>query len=286
MTPFASLGTRWIAAIVAVAALSVSSARAADCGANASCPVPNGSYLVRTPAGWDGKSSLPVLFFFHGHRGSAKQTMDNKGYAKVADDFGALLVALDGKNGTWSFPAKISHDRDDFKYVADVRHDVMRRFPVDTGSMLVSGHSVGGSMAWYVACLMGKEFSAYAPVAGAYWRPHPVECTSGPVNMRHVHGLNDRTVPMAGRVLRNGTLRQGDVRESFRSLVARDGCPASPASSSRPGRLTCETWTAKSCASGREAVLCLHQGGHEIEAGWLADAFAWMKSLPTRQASR
>ena len=38
-----------------------------------------------------------------------------------------------------------------------------------------------------------------APVAGAYWEPLPETCPSGPMSLRHVHGLADPTVPMKGR---------------------------------------------------------------------------------------
>lgn len=274
------------AAALALGCLAYSPSSVTACGTQAPCSVENGTYLVRTPKHWNGKSPLPVLFFFHGYRGSALQTMEHHGYRKVAEDNGALLVALEGLKGTWSFPGKVVHTRDDFRYVAAVRADILRRFTVDMNAMLVAGHSLGGSMAWYVACIMGRQFSAYAPVAGAYWRPHPVACNGGPVNMRHVHGLNDQTVPMQGRSLRGGTIRQGNVRQALASLLATNQCPPSPSASMTMGRLSCSIWPGRTCASGREAVLCLHAGGHEIEAAWLADAFYRMSSLPHRQAGR
>lgn len=271
---------------LAVAITLIGSASALACGPKTPCPVPEGSYLVRTPAGWDGKSAMPALFFFHGYEGSARQTMSNRGYKKVADRYGLLLVAADGKNNAWSYPGLRFHNRDDFKYTIAVRTDVLRRFPVQTDAMLVSGHSLGGSMAWYIACFMGPKFTAYAPIAGAYWRPHPTSCPGGPVHLRHIHGLNDRTVPMKGRSFRNGAIKQGDVRESMAALVKRNACPVTSTSKIKSGPLTCAIWPSSNCTSRKEALLCLHPGGHGIKAQWLADAFVWMKSLPRAQASR
>jgi polyhydroxybutyrate depolymerase len=247
------------------------------CDAFTSCQVSNGSYLVRPPARWDGRTALPVIVFFHGAFSDAKDTMGREDLRKAADEVGALLVAADGANKNWSFPGKMSNDRDDFAYVSNVLDDVGRRFPVEADSVLASGFSVGGSMAWYAACFLGQRFAAFAPVAGAYWEPLPEACPSGPVSLRHVHGLADATVPMKGRSLRNGLWKQGDVLESFRRLRMRNGCGDEPDSVESSGNMTCRTWSATSCSSGREAVLCLHPEDHIVDGQWVADGFRWMQ---------
>ena len=157
-----------------------------------------------------------------------------------------------------------------------------RRFPIDKTSILASGFSVGGSMTWYLACMIGQRFTAFAPVAGAYWEPLPETCPSGPVSLRHVHGLADATVPMKGRSLRGGTIKQGDVLESFRRLRARDGCAEEPDWTETTGDMVCRTWSARTCASKRETVLCLHPADHFVDGKWVADGFRWMKGLAAR----
>lgn len=134
-------------------------------------------------------------------------------------------------------------------------------------------------MTWYVACATQGVFAAYAPVAGAFWAPEPVRCKGGPVSLRHVHGLTDPIVPMKGRALRGGALRQGDVMKSFEVLKTEDACPAAPTRTEQKDQLTCQTWAAASCGSGRELMLCLHNGEHEIEAGWILDAVRWLDGL-------
>ena len=99
-------------------ALSCASVRA--CDEVVACPVENGSYLVRKPAGWDGRAALPVIVFFHGAFSDAKDTMARADLCKAAEDVGALLVAADGMGKNWSFPGKQTNARDDFVYVANV----------------------------------------------------------------------------------------------------------------------------------------------------------------------
>jgi polyhydroxybutyrate depolymerase len=249
------------------------------CDSSNRCMVQNGYYLARVPSGWDGRTPLPTAVFFHGYQGSAEGVMSDAGLARAMSDLGVLLVAPNGNNTNWSFPGKIQPGRDDFAFVSAVLDDVEKRWPIDHARLFATGFSVGGSMAWNVACQMKGRFAAYAPVAGAFWDPLPTECPGAPFSLRHVHGLADGTVPMKGRMIGGGRFKQGDVLESMRRLRGFDGCPEEPSSQQTTGNMTCSTWSAKACSSGRELVLCLHPGEHEIEPGWVADGYRWVDAL-------
>jgi polyhydroxybutyrate depolymerase len=269
-------------AMLTVAAMALGAANPAPvaaCDATTPCTVENGFYLVRPPTGWDGKSPLPTAVFFHGYHGSAVDVMADEGLGKALSDLGVMLVAPNGNQTNWSFPGKMQQGRDDFRYVDAVLDDVEKRFPVDRKRLFATGFSVGGSMVWNIGCQMGQRFAAYAPIAGAFWDPLPTECPGAPISLRHVHGLADGTVPMKGRVLGQGRFRQGDVLESVRRLRVMDGCPDEPTSTEATGTLNCQTWSAKACRSGREVVLCLHPGEHEIEPGWVAAGYRWVDGL-------
>jgi polyhydroxybutyrate depolymerase len=259
---------------------------AAACSDVSPCDVDGGSYFARPPAGWDGKSLLPVVFYFHGHSDSAAVTMADPYMKKSLDDAGILLVAMDGENRSWSFPAKLTGSRDDVRYTAAVLADVKKRFSVDTSLLLASGFSVGGSMVWYVACSLGNAFSGYAPMSGSYWEPMPTDCPGGPVALRHIHGTADRTVPLEGRSLRSGQFKQGDSNESFRRLLARNGCSSQPDHVSTRDVLTCRTWSAGSCSGGKGAEFCLHDGGHRIESQWIVDGMNWLRAQRPATANR
>jgi polyhydroxybutyrate depolymerase len=88
-------------------------------------------------------------------------------------------------------------------------------------------------------------------------------------------------VPMTGRPLRGRALHQGDELHGFATWRAIDGCPVAPDRKERAGALSCRIWLGPArCSSGRELALCLHPGAHEVEAGWIIDAFHWMDQLP------
>ncbi|MBY0613688.1 MAG: polyhydroxybutyrate depolymerase [Beijerinckiaceae bacterium] len=247
-----------------------------DCGSVVRCKVASGEYLVRPPRGWNGRSPLPTLMFFHGYQESAESVMEDRFFRDFADKNGILLVAPHGEGRTWSYPGSPGHYRDEFAFVRAVLDDVTKRYPIETKRLWASGFSQGGSMVWYLACEMGDRFRAFAPVSGAFWLPQPTSCKGGPVDLRHVHGTNDDTVPMTGRAI-GLRYRQGDVLEGFRTLRALDGCPATPDTVAMEDGLRCESWI--SCSSGKQLKLCLHPGGHAMEASYLEASWAWVKSL-------
>ena len=265
------------------------SGQAFACGAETACVVEGGEYFVRLPDGWNGKSPLGAVVFFHGYSSSAEDVMAFEGLSRGLADAGVMLVAPQGSKDargtrTWAFPGGSTLERDDFAYVGRVLDDVERRWPVDRKRLLASGFSVGGSMVWFIACRMPERFAAFAPVAGAFWAPEPDDCPGGPVSLRHTHGLADKTVPMAGRPLRNGR-RQGDVLRGMALWRRIDGCPEEPARVESSGGLVCRTWPAAYCSSHRELVLCLHQGEHEIDPKWVLDGVRWLDALNAKTAA-
>lgn len=257
------------------------------CDERTPCETTYGRYFVRAPEGWNGAGPMPVVFFFHGYQSSARDVMDDADLARAVSGAGALLVAPDGLNKSWSIPGALSRGRDDIAFVRSVVQDVERRYPVDKSRLLASGFSAGGFIVWAIACNAGDLFAAYAPVAGAFLDPIPQNCLSGPVSIRHIHGTHDDMVPMTGRWIAGGRVRQSDVESSIARLRAVDGCPDAPTTITRQGELSCRNWSANACARSKEIVLCLHSDGHKFEAGWIADSLRWLSGLPAaaRRAS-
>lgn len=240
------------------------------------CQVSDGQYYAHVPGGWDGASALPTAVYFHGYSSTGAAVMGNRGLVDAFDRLGVLLIAPDGRNRTWAHVGSPSQARDELAFMDAVMADVHARWPVDAGRLWVTGFSQGGSMAWDMACYRGEEFTAFAPISGAFWTPLPETCPSGPVNLRHVHGTTDTVVPMAGRPIRQ-TYRQGDVMQGMAVWRQADGCPETPDAIERDGRLTCQVW--RSCTSGRELQLCLHDGGHTPLPGWVEDAYRWVEHV-------
>src|SRR3974377_201670 len=81
-----------LAAALWAVALSMGDAQDAHaCGAELPCLVQGGAYLVRPPTGWDGRSALPAVVFFHGWMQSASDVMRDETMARVTSDLGVLL---------------------------------------------------------------------------------------------------------------------------------------------------------------------------------------------------
>lgn len=265
-----------MAVLAWLAGAAATGATAQDCGGEAPCAVEGGAYHVVAPPGWDGRTRLPATIFFHGWRSSAAAFLADEPFKAAFAAEGVLLVLPDGLNGTWAHQGSPSRARDEIAFMDAVRADLLARWPVDPDRLLVTGFSQGGSMAWDLACQRGRDYAAFAPIAGAFWEPLPESCAGGPVRLLHIHGLDDPVVPMEGRWIRN-TWKQGDVHESLARLEAANGCPAGPTGQEAMGELACEVWSA--CGSGRELRLCLHPSGHLMPEGWVPLVHAWMRGL-------
>jgi len=249
-----------------------------SCGVDTPCVVDGGAYLVRPPSSWDGRSALPAVVFFHGWMQSARDVMRDEALARVISDLGVLEVAPDGAGRGWSFPGSPSHYRDEFAFIRAMLDDVETRFPIDKRRLRASGFSQGGSMVWYAACFLGDRFAAFVPIAGDFWEPPPTMCPSGPVSIRHIHGLADETFPASGRAVAEHA-HQGDLWRGWAFWLRTDGCMAPPERVEAVGEMTCQTWAARTCSSGRELTLCLHSGGHMFNAEWLREAYRWVQEL-------
>ena len=165
--------------------------------------------------------------------------------------------------------------RDEAAYVRAVMQDIRRRWPIDEDQTLASGFSRGGSMVWNVACYTGDLFRAYAPIAGGFWRSNPQNCPTGPVNLRHIHGLSDKVVAFD----EIGVYNSMPIPEGLDILAETNGTRDTKRSvESGDKRLTCTRWDQSK--SGRVLELCLHERGHSIPSEWVGQGLDWLAGLP------
>ncbi|MEM9138307.1 MAG: PHB depolymerase family esterase [Pseudomonadota bacterium] len=248
------------------------------------CQVADGAYRIAMP---EGEGTVGAMVWLHGWGGSANGVMKNTGMIKGVTDAGLALIAPDGritstrfKNKNWSVNDGRDYERNDLDFLTQVVADAVDRHGIDPDRVLLAGFSRGGSMVWDVACRRPDLARAYAPVAGAFWEPMFQGCDA-PVDLFHTHGWTDRTVPLEGRPLAEGTMTQGDVFQSLYILRATNGCanrqPETGAIDEQSERWF-RAWT--DCTSGRQILLMLHPGGHGIPKGWLNRTLAWFNGLP------
>ncbi|MCU0906967.1 MAG: alpha/beta fold hydrolase [Rhodobacteraceae bacterium] len=263
-----------------LAAVMWAAAAQAGCGADpAACIIATGTYHVALPPD---AARAPAVVFLHGFGGSGEGSLSNtgmvdallaRGYAVIAPDG---LPRADGQRRAWAFHSDRPGSRDEVAFLAGVADDAALRFGLNRDAMLLSGFSIGGSMATYLACAAPGTFRAYAPVAGSFWRPHPADCT-GPAALFHLHGWTDGTVPLEGRVLRSGIV-QGDVFAALDIWRRTNDCALQPDAFGVQGDVQLRSWTA--CAPGARLDFGLHPGGHTVPPVWATLALDWFEALP------
>lgn len=244
----------------------------AGCGGETACSVAGGDYYIHLPPAANMDSApLGAILYLHGHRGKAVNAIRNGNFRRMADDLGVAFVAVQGVNGTWSFPTAPRSLRDEAAFFDEVLQDLAGRFGVDRERTLLSGFSSGGFMTWYLACADSGRFGGYAPIAGAFWEPLPRDCPTASPYLFHVHGTADTVVPLEGRWLGGGKWKQGDVFQSFDVWRRQSGLDGTAPEAETDGNLTCKSWQPVTGV----LELCLHDGGHSVQASWIRRA--WMK---------
>lgn len=253
------------------------------CGAtDHACEIDGGEYFIALP---DRDVPKGAVVFLHGWGGQGAGIMNNASLRDNVLNRGYAFVAPNGtprSNGngrSWSFHPDLPIARDDIGFLADVMADLPSRHGVPAEHILLGGFSAGGFMTSYLACATPDAASAYVPVSGGFWRPHPQGC-AGPVRLFHTHGWADTVVPLEGRLLRNGTLAQGDIFHGMDLWRQANGCTEMAADrTSTEGTFWLRGWDR--CAPGSALEFALFPGGHSIPRGWTDMVLDWYEALPS-----
>ncbi len=267
--------------LVALAAILMMSPALA-CGQRGDpCKVPLGEYYVALPA--DSSTPRAAIVHFHGGGGDGFAVVEDHNIVGPMVERNYVVIAPQGlKRGSlgngWTFRPDHVPGRDELAFLREIVSDAMTRFNADRARVLVSGHSVGGSITWYIACRAAPgEFAAYAPYSGGFWRPHPESC-NGPVKMLHTHGWDDPVVPLEGRTFRRPqfTAMQGDIMEGLQMWRKVNGCQTeAPARIERGENYWSRIWD--KCAPGTALQFVLWPGGHDMAPFWPKLAMDWFE---------
>jgi polyhydroxybutyrate depolymerase len=243
-------------------------AAAAPC---TTCTAAGGTYQAVSPPGWNGRTPLRLLVFLHGFMMEGADITEDATIRAAAARLNFLLIAPNGLMRSWSHAGSPSQARDDLAFLHAVLADAKSRWPIDPRAIVAAGFSQGASMVWDLACRAAPDYTAFLPFSGGFWEPMPQSCTSGPVDLRHVHGRDDPVVPLAGRAL-FGPYRQGDITRGFDVWRTENRCPAPPVALKDWAGLECESYA---CASNHRLQLCRRPGGHRMVQGDLLAGLHW-----------
>lgn len=273
-----------------VSVFSVSAEQVCGLGKNV-CSIASGTYNIELPGAAVGGNKLPAMIYFHGAGGTGERSLKNREMVEAFLARGYAVIAPSGLKRPnsrfgpgWSFHPERPVQRDELAFAKAVLADAAGRFNIDRNNVLMSGFSIGGSLVWYLACKDPSLARAYAPVAGAFWRPHDAgtDC-AGPVKLLHTHGWRDGTVPLEGRVLGNFRIEQGDVFQGLQILRKVNGCNNYKADKYDTSGAFWKRWWVN-CTPGSALQFNLFDGGHGVPKGWAVDAIDWFEALESKSA--
>jgi poly(3-hydroxybutyrate) depolymerase len=254
-----------LAAVAAVAALwPVAEARAACTGADGRSGAisldaagSTRSFLVRVPAGDDGRTARPVVFAFHpfGMNGAYMQS-------RVSSRFwpDAIMVYPDGSRTGGSGPSwqgrAGERDDADLRFFDDMLEWVGAEHCVDRARVFVLGYSNGAGFAHLLACHRREAIAGVGLAAGR------ATCTP-----------NGSMPVVVGHGLRDATVGYGQAMTAAAAWSTANAC-ASPPPGGAPG-----CTAARSC-SAAPVMLCTHAGGHEYSPAFSRAALEFFQSVP------
>ena len=156
------------------------------------------SYRINIPRDYDVSTPLPLVLGFHGNGSDGAEFQNYTGLPTLP----ALTVFPDGdlNDGKRSWQgAPYASGADDVAFVSDLLDSIESEHCVDLNRVYATGKSNGGGMVSVLACNLRDRFSAFAPVAGAYYPQSTEGCDySTPTPMLAIHGTGDATMHYEG----------------------------------------------------------------------------------------
>jgi polyhydroxybutyrate depolymerase len=195
------------------------------------------SYRLFVPAGYDGRTPLPLVLDLHPSGGTSDGQARTSGFETLAARENFVVASPQAENGRWNVPVQDSR-ADDVTYIKDVIAHVESQVCIDASRIYATGFSGGGRMSSLLACTLNSRIAAFAPVASLRW---PAPCSGRPIPVLTFHGLADPQNTYAGRVEgRNGEWVES-VPEALAGWAGHNGCrsdvitedPAGPLSTMR-----------------------------------------------------
>ncbi len=201
------------------------------------------TFLVHLASSY-GKQPQPLVLLYHGYSWTSQIMEQNTGMNTEADKAGFVLVYPQGVDDPPSWNAGVgaygpTGDANDIQFTRDMLQSLEQNYCVDTHRVYISGFSLGGGMAYRLACTLSDKLAAVATVSGAYY-PIPEGChPTRPLPIMEIHGYADPLAPYAGNV----NTRMGAVQTYLNGWLTRDSCTGNPETFFQQGDVTGIQWT-------------------------------------------
>ncbi len=196
-----------------------------------------------------GKQPQALVIVYHGYSWTSQIIEHNTNMDSEADKRGFVLVYPQGVDDPPSWNAGVgaygpTGDADDIQFTRDMLRYIEMNYCVDSHRVYISGFSLGGGMAYRIACTLSDKLAAVATVSGAYY-PIPEGChPQRSLPIMEIHGAADQLAPYAGNV----NTRMAAVQDYLNGWLTRDKCRGDPMMFFQQGDVTGKEWT--HCAAG------------------------------------
>jgi len=236
------------------------------------------SYLLHVPSQYDGNKRVPLVVDFHAITGSGSGERRSSPYPAETDPEGVVMAFPDGLKGpsgtAWNIgPCCVANTIDDVAFTRALIEQVYTTACIDLNRVYAVGVSMGGGMAYYLACQAADVIAAVAPAA--FDMLDTPDCTpSRPMTVISFRGSADTLVPYSGgssSVVLGMSVTFLGAQGTFKKWADIDQCTDSP---STPDSNGCSAHSA--CQGGVEVVLCTKEGGGQ-EAGDASVAWPVLK---------
>jgi len=182
------------------------------------------TFLLHLPPSY-GRQPQPLVINYHGYTETTHVFAQYSNMAVESDKADFILVYPQGEDNPTTWDAGIgaygpTGDADDVQFTRDLIGYLEKNYCVDAHRIYVTGYSIGGGMAYRVACNLSTQVAAFATVEGAFYTA-PGGChPRHPVPVLEIHGQADRFAPYTG----NPPLRMEAVQPYLNNWLNWDEC--------------------------------------------------------------
>jgi polyhydroxybutyrate depolymerase len=201
------------------------------------------TFIIYIPSSYDKTVQLPLVIALHGRgaNGASMIILTHKGFNKMADNDGFIMVYPDGIELNWNDGRmdEEANDRahreniDDVGFLSALIDSMIKDYNIDPKRVYVTGISNGAIMSYRLACELSDKITAIAPVDGNIPNLLFPECSpSEPVSVLSINNTDDPLVPFEGgyiygiRKINLGKVLS--VNESIEFWVDRNKCSVTP----------------------------------------------------------
>ena len=224
-------------------------------------------YSIYVPASYDGTTSFPLLFNFHGGGGDIASQIAIADMSPIADTENFIVVypqarqdPSDGNSFNWI--PKVPGTFDDVPFISSLIDTIAINYEIDQNRIYACGYSLGGDMSFELACKLNSRIAAIAPVARTMQANPDSFCfPEHPTGVLTILGTDDNTSPYNG-ITYVGVEYYLSAAATHSYWANHNNCDVNPTMSTVSPSVERYTWSTTSGCSYVEELKVIG-GGHD-----------------------